>query len=85
MKEPAPRRFWEYRESDGTITNKRVKFVVAAALLWATLAAIPALIGGISNHWPLIPCGALVGALGATLAHAIDYISDRKAAAKCAK
>lgn len=72
------RRFWEYRESDGTITNKRVQFLAVSVLVTAAIAAIPALTGGIAEYWPLIPCGALVGALGATIAHAIDYMHDRK-------
>lgn len=76
------RRFWEYRESDGTITNLRVKFLVACVLAGALLGTVAALLSGINDWWPIIPIAATIAALAATAIHAIEYIRDRKEDAK---
>lgn len=78
MNEAGPRRFWEYRESDGTSTNRRVIFLAVCVLAFTALGAAVALIGGFSTLWPIIPAAAATAALGATAAHAIDYIHDRQ-------
>lgn len=73
-----PRRFWEYREDNGATTNRRVAFLVACVLIYASLAGVVALIYGFSTFWPLIPAAAATAALGASAAHAIDYVRDRR-------
>lgn len=82
MSTAQPRRFWEYREYDGTTTNRRITFTLVCMLAAAILGFVVALIGGLSTWWPIIPVAAAIGALGATIAHTIDYISDRKEGAK---
>lgn len=76
------RKFWEYRESDGTITNVRVKFLVACVLAGALLGTVAALLSGIHDWWPIIPIAAVIAAVTATAIHANEYIRDRKEGTK---
>lgn len=75
------RRFMDYVEPDGTVTNRRWKFLAVGTLGTALYFGAIALILGLDS--PLVALiGAsfgLTGAAGCLIAFTMDYVSDRKA------
>lgn len=76
--EPRRRKFWEYEDAHGSMTNFRVKWFIGSVFVSAVLfGALPASIGGIAMWWPMIFGGAALGAAGTLIAFTIDYMAER--------